>query len=96
MSITKEEIKKIAQLARLELNDVEIAKYQKQFSSILGYIDQIKDVRISDLDILGLNSEIVNQTRVDEVFPGEPEDKKLALDQAPEREADQIKVGRVI
>lgn len=42
--ISKEEIKKIAKLARLELTDKEIIKMQKDLSEILNYFDLLKKV----------------------------------------------------
>lgn len=96
MSIKKDEIKKIAQLARLELNEVEIKKYQEQLSSILGYIDSLKEIKISDLDILGLESEEYNQVRKDEVLSINEEERKIILNQVPEKNDGQIRVDRVI
>ncbi len=40
--ISKEEVKHIAKLARLELTDKEIEKMQKDLSAILGYFDLLK------------------------------------------------------
>ncbi len=96
MSISKEEIKKISQLARLEINDVEIKKYQEQLSSVLAYIDKLKKVKISDLAILGLESEDYNQTRIDKFLPCSDEERRIVLDQIPEIDNGQVKVGRVI
>jgi aspartyl-tRNA(Asn)/glutamyl-tRNA(Gln) amidotransferase subunit C len=97
MSLTKEEIKKIAELSRLELNDVEISKYQTQLGSVLDYIDMLKEADCSDLDILGLDLEDnFNRTRED-CSENWPEDEvKIALDQVSDREDDQIKVNRVM
>jgi aspartyl-tRNA(Asn)/glutamyl-tRNA(Gln) amidotransferase subunit C len=96
MAISKDEIKKIAQLARLELNKVEIEKYQEQLASVLGYIDKLKEVKTSNLDILGLDSDEYNQVREDEIFLVDEQEKKIILNQVPEKEDDQIKVERVI
>lgn len=96
MAISKDEIKKIAQLARLELNEVETEKYQEQLSSVLGYIDKLKEVKTSDLDILGLNSDEYNQVREDEIILADDQEKKIILDQVPEKEDNQVKVERVI
>lgn len=96
MSISKDEIKKIAQLARLELNEVEIEKYQEQLSSVLGYIDKLKEVKTSDIDILGLDSDEYNQVREDEIVLADDQEKKIILDQIPEKEDGQVKVERVI
>lgn len=97
MSLTKEEIKKIAELARLELNDVEISKYQEQLGSVLDYIDMLKEAECSDLDILGLDLEDnCNRTREDYSENWPKDEVKIALDQVNEREDDQIKVNRVM
>lgn len=96
MAISRKEIEKMAFLARLELNEVEIKKYQEQLSSVLGYIDTLKEVDCSDLDILGLDLDGFNKVRVDEVVHCSPEEIKLALDQSPDKEGEFIKVNRVI
>lgn len=96
MSLNNEEIKKIAFLARLELNDIEISKYQEQLSSILKYIDILKKADSSDLDILGLESDNFNRFRKDEVINCSEDEVKMAINQAGEKENDQIKVNRVL
>lgn len=40
--ISKEEVQRIAKLARLELSEKEIEKMQKELSEILGYFDLLK------------------------------------------------------
>ena len=44
MQLSKEEIKYIANLARLELTEEELEKYGGQLSAVLDYIDQLKEV----------------------------------------------------
>lgn len=96
MELNKDNIKKIAELAKLELNDIEILKYQSQLSSVLDYIDILKEVECSDSDILGLESDEFNRTREDLAFSWDKEEKKIALKQANEKDGDFIKVNRVI
>ena len=43
--ISKEEVQKVAKLARLELTEQEIEKMQKDLSSILDYFDLLKKVK---------------------------------------------------
>lgn len=43
MSLTKEEIKHIANLAKLKFSNEEIEKFSDEFNSILDYISQIKE-----------------------------------------------------
>ena len=47
MSITEAEIKKLASLSRIKLADDELAQFKKEIDSILGYIEQIKEVSAS-------------------------------------------------
>jgi aspartyl-tRNA(Asn)/glutamyl-tRNA(Gln) amidotransferase subunit C len=42
--ISKEEVKHIAKLAKIELKDEEVAKFQKDLSSILGYFEMLKKI----------------------------------------------------
>ena len=44
MKLSKQDIKHIANLARLELSEKELDKYGKQLSDVLGYIDQLQEV----------------------------------------------------
>ncbi len=48
--ITKEEVEKIADLARIHLTPEEIAKFAEDLSSILDYVDQINEVETGSLD----------------------------------------------
>ena len=43
--ISKEQVKHIAKLARLSLSEAEILKFQKELSSILDYVDQLKELK---------------------------------------------------
>lgn len=44
MKIDKQEVQKVARLARLALSDQEVALYQGQLSQILEYVDQLRAV----------------------------------------------------
>lgn len=44
MTITTEEIQKLASLSRLKLTDEETEQYAKDLSGILKYVDQIQEV----------------------------------------------------
>ncbi|MDP2103764.1 MAG: Asp-tRNA(Asn)/Glu-tRNA(Gln) amidotransferase subunit GatC [Candidatus Gracilibacteria bacterium] len=49
MSLTQEQIKHIAHLSALKLSPDEIARYQKDLNSIVGYIDMLAKVPESEL-----------------------------------------------
>lgn len=47
--LSKDDVLKLAKLARLELNEDEISRYQKEFSDILAYIDQLSTANTDNL-----------------------------------------------
>lgn len=50
--LTKQQTKKIADLAKLQLTDTELEKYSNEISSILEYIDLINEVDVSDIEFV--------------------------------------------
>ena len=94
--IKKEDIEKVAFLARLELNEVEIKKYQEQLSDVLNYIDTIQELGDLDMEVLGLTADNFNQCREDEVIEWDPQGLKLAKKQFIDQEDGQVKVNRVL
>lgn len=66
--IKPEEVKKIANLAKLHLTDNEIISFSKQLSSIMDMIDQLNQANCNDVTPLTSVSEMNQRTRQDEVF----------------------------
>ena len=68
MKITREEVKKTAKLARLELNGEEIGRITAQLDNILSYV-----AKLDELDTSGVPAEPhfleANAFREDEVWP---------------------------
>lgn len=58
--IFKEEVRKIAQLARIEISDSQIEKYQAELSAILDFVGQLSKANTKDVEpirqITGLES----------------------------------------
>jgi len=70
MSLSKEDVAKIAHLARLELTEVQLEQYREQLSAILDYADMLNEL---DLDGVPPTAHAVvqqNVMRQDEVVPG--------------------------
>lgn len=44
MSLSQADIQKLASLSRMKLSDEELAQFTKEIDSILGYVEQIKEV----------------------------------------------------
>ena len=64
--ITKEEVTKVAHLARLELNEDETNKHAEQLEKILDYIRQLEKIDTDDVPCTTRAIEVVNVFRKDE------------------------------
>ncbi len=94
--LTKEEIKHIAELARLDLNEEELKMYGEQLSSVLKYIEQLQEVNTEDIEPTAQVTGLENVLREDEVEDWSEPEKYNAISQAPSLEKKQIKVKRVL
>ena len=89
--ISKEEVKHIAKLARLELTEKEIEKMQADMSEILGYFDLLKNV--PKIEIQNPKSETQN-LRKDDVISSQGIRDEI-IGQAPDKKDDYIKVKNI-
>ena len=92
--ITSDEVKKVAQLARLELNGSEIQKHAVQLEKILEYIKQLETIDTNNIPCTTRAIEVVNVFRRDE-----NQDYTISeelLDLAPSRENKFFKVPKII
>jgi aspartyl-tRNA(Asn)/glutamyl-tRNA(Gln) amidotransferase subunit C len=96
MALKNQEIKHIANLARLELTEEELEKYGGQLSDILDYIDQLKEVNTIGVEPTAQVTGLKNVLREDKIENWDEDEIKAALKDAPEKEERLIKVKRVI
>ena len=92
--ITKEEVKKVAHLARLELNENEINNHAKQLEKILDYIRQLEKIDTDDVPCTTRAIEVVNVFRKDEKKNFDCNEE--ILDLGPSREDKYFKVPKII
>ena len=92
--ITKYEVKKVAQLARLELNDGEINNHAEQLEKILGYIEQLEKIDTDDVPCTTRAIEVINVFRKDEKKGSDCNEELLEL--GPSREEKYFKVPKII
>ena len=64
--ITSDEVKKVAQLARLELNESEIQQHAEQLEKILEYIKQLEKINTENIPCTTRAIEVVNVLRKDQ------------------------------
>ena len=92
--ITKEEVKKVAHLARLELNENEINNHAEQLEKILDYITQLEKIDTDDVPCTTRAIEVTNVFRKDE--KKNFENTEELLDLGPSREEQFFKVPKII
>ena len=92
--ISSDEVKKVAQLARLELNESEIQQHAGQLEKILDYIKQLEKINTENIPCTTRAIEVVNVFRKDE--KKDFENSEELLDLAPSRENKFFKVPKII
>ena len=94
MAITEKDVRKIAKLAKLQLTDEEVKRFEGQLGKILDAVDELSKLDTKDVppttSVLGLS----NVFRED--VPREPFPAERLLANAPDRAGPYFKVRKVI
>ena len=93
MKVYKETLKKIAHLARLDLDERKEKEMLKSLSEILTWVEKLNELNTDKIDPLTNMSMEVNVLREDKI--GEHLDREKGLLNAPERDATFFKVPKV-
>jgi aspartyl-tRNA(Asn)/glutamyl-tRNA(Gln) amidotransferase subunit C len=93
MALTIEEVRHVAQLARLRLSDDELDQMRTDLSRILDYIDMLKEVDVADVAPTSQVTELFNVMREDEVRPSLPAEDVLA--NAPEQQDGMFRIKAI-
>jgi len=94
MTLSREEIEHIANLARLQLSAQEKERYREQLSAILEYFSQLQAVDTSAIPPTASVLPARNVLREDETHPGL--EREQLLSNAPQTEAGQIRIPPVL
>ena len=94
MKISKDEVLKVAALARLDLPEASIEPFAEQISTILDYVDTLKNVDTEGVPGTSHAISLTNAFREDELH--EHLERDRALKNAPEKEDGAFTVPRVI
>ncbi len=70
MSLTKQDVEKIAHLARLELSAEQLAAFQTQLSAVLDYADMLTELDLDGIEPTAHAITRQNVMRPDVVEPG--------------------------
>lgn len=94
MSLAAEDVKKIAHLARLSIDEEAIERYAKDLSGILNFVEQMNAVDTSDIEPLAHPLDQSQRLRTDAVT--EKNQRELFQAHAPLVEAGFYLVPKVI
>ena len=93
--LTRDDVLKLAQLARLELADDEVENFKNELAEILHYVEMLDNVDVSGLEPTSQVTGLTNVTRTDEIkdYGYAPAD---LLKNVPRTQDGQIQVKRMI
>ena len=94
MKITLQQVKHIAELARLEFNEEELEAFTRQMDSILAYFDKLNEVDTTAIKSTSHAIMVKNVFREDEVVESIPTES--CLENAPEQESGCFRVPKII
>ncbi len=93
--LTRDDVLRLAALARISLNDEEVDSFAVEMSEILQYVEQLSSVDVSGLQPTNQVTGLTNVFRKDEVkhYGYKPQ---TLLENVPANENSHIKVKRMI
>jgi aspartyl-tRNA(Asn)/glutamyl-tRNA(Gln) amidotransferase subunit C len=94
MSLDPATVRRIAKLARLRLDESQVAQLQGELNSILGWIEQLNEVNVDGVEPLTGAAQMALRMRDDVVTDGGIREAILA--NAPERAGDYFAVPKVV
>lgn len=95
--LSKEEVLKIAKLARLELTDEEVIKMQKDLSAILEYFNLLKKIDTSGVKLGGGENLLLEKaTRKDVVLQQNVDVVDKLIQSAPDKKDNYVKVKAIL
>jgi len=92
--IDRQQVRKVAKLARLELTDAELEQFTVQLSAILQYVEKMNELDTGKIEPLAHCLPITNVFREDRVKESLGAERTLA--NAPDRDGEFFKVPKIL
>lgn len=94
MSLSLDEVRKVAHLARIQLTPEEEEKFAGQLNSILDYVEQLRELDVEGVEPTTRAIDVSNVMRDDvrEVYG----DREAILSGAPDRDESFFKVPKIL
>lgn len=110
MALTKKEVEKIAELARLRIGEEEKEKFAQDLSLVLGYVNKLSEVEIDVVPLRGISRRekkvepMTGGTNLESVVRKDDDSKDIATDKmkadivnaAPDKENGYFKVPSIL
>jgi len=94
VALNNEDIRKIAWLARLQIDEAGSPKYAQELSQVLDLVDQLNQIDTADIEPMAHPTEAVQRLREDAVTEGDQREKFQSI--APRAESGLYLVPKVI
>lgn len=88
------DVRYVANLARLELSDDEIAVFQPQLDAILAHVESLAQLDVSDVEPMAHAAPVFDRMRED--VPHTSLSPEAVLQNAPDQSLGQIRVPKVV
>jgi len=98
MAITKKDVEKIAELARLGLEESEKEKFANDLSLVLGYVNKLSEVNVEKVEPMTGGTHLENIVRKDDDSKDIADDEMKAdiLNAAPDKENGYFRVPSIL
>ncbi len=94
--ISSKEVEHIAKLARIKLTEQEKEKFTKELSSILSYIQKLKEVDTKNAKPIAQITGLENVTKEDKSQKGVESLRERILKQAPETKGNYFRTPKIL
>jgi len=92
--LSEEDVRKVAKLSRLKISDADVARFSTQLTSVLGYVDQLKEANVEGVEPMAHPLPLKNVLREDVVKPSLATD--VVLSNAPSKDGPFFTVPKVL
>ena len=94
--MNKDEVKKLANLARLELTEEEVSKYSEDLEDILGYVKRVNDISGTDDKGRIESAGVRNVFRKDDDSHESGLNTEILLNESPDKKDGFVKVKKIL
>lgn len=94
MAITREEVRHVASLAKLEFSEEKLDMFAAQMDDIINMVQQLAEVDTTDVPVTTHVTDAFNVMREDQAIKGT--DRDLLMENVPESQDGFIKVPAII